>query len=105
MKQQLLKTTFTSVNEKTKFIPAKEVNGFCIEGALQHPFGDDVSAYTRCAAALPLLTAIKADHLHKRTIARNTAQDGDSYYHAMQIATVRRIAIVKVVHGLSTKLT
>lgn len=38
-----MKTTFTSVNEKNKFVPAKEVNGFRFEGALQHPFGDDVS--------------------------------------------------------------
>ena len=33
-----------SVNEKNKFIPAKEVNGFRVEDDLQHPFGDDVSA-------------------------------------------------------------
>lgn len=41
--QQQLKTTFTSVNEKNKFAPAKEVNGFRVEDDLQHPFGDDVS--------------------------------------------------------------
>lgn len=63
--------------------------------------------YIRCAAARLLLTATKANHLHKRTIDPSTAQEANSdlSHDVMRIATVRPLAVVEVGHGPSTKLT
>ena len=50
---QMLSTSpaFTAGNAKTQAIESKHVINRELWVALQFPFGDDVSAYTRCEAA------------------------------------------------------
>jgi hypothetical protein len=57
------------VNEKNKFVPAKEVNGFRFEGALQRPFGDDVSSFNpmpQASQGFSLLSEKLSDCEHLR---------------------------------------
>ena len=50
---------FTVGNAKTQAIESKHVINRELWVALQFPFGDDVSAYTRCKAACPSFLAIR----------------------------------------------
>ena len=45
------KDAFTPVNAIAQSTETKDVNKLTLRCTSQQPFGDDVSAYTRCAAA------------------------------------------------------
>ena len=54
-----ISTAFTVGNAKIQATESKHVINRELWVALQFPFGDDVSAYTRCKAACPSSLAIR----------------------------------------------